>query len=155
MGGSDYKCLVFAFRHHWRRRRAGEYHWQDVFLRKNYCSNTCLSGIPSNEYDLCRHWSSPHGQRTSCSLLQPVLTHGSQAAKDASGSQDKLFELFNRIERFFRRLEIYTSITPTMAMTDITIDIMVEVLTILAIATKEAKRGQLSELISSRFTIVD
>ena len=36
-------------------------------------------------------------------------------------------------------------------MTDILIKIMVEVLTILAIVTKEAKRGRLSELISSRF----
>ena len=33
-------------------------------------------------------------------------------------------------------------------MTDMTIEIMVEVLTILAIATKEVKRGQFSELIS-------
>jgi hypothetical protein len=33
-------------------------------------------------------------------------------------------------------------------MTDIIIEIMVEVLTILAIATKEAKRGRLSELVS-------
>jgi hypothetical protein len=40
-------------------------------------------------------------------------------------------------------------------MTDIIIEIMVEVLTILAIATKEAKRGRLSELISSRFPILD
>ena len=40
-------------------------------------------------------------------------------------------------------------------MTDIIIEIMVELLTILAIATKEAKRGRLSELISNRFTIVD
>jgi hypothetical protein len=40
-------------------------------------------------------------------------------------------------------------------MTNIIIEIMVEVLTILAIATKEAKRGQLSELASSRFIIFD
>ena len=40
-------------------------------------------------------------------------------------------------------------------MTDIIIEIMVEVLTILAIATKEAKRGRLSELMLSRFTILD
>ena len=33
-------------------------------------------------------------------------------------------------------------------MTDIIVEIMVEVLTILGIATKEVKRGQLSELIS-------
>ena len=51
-----------------------------------------------------------------------------QAAKDAGVSQDKLIELFNRIERFFRRLEIYTCMTPTTAMTDMVIEIMVEVL---------------------------
>jgi hypothetical protein len=81
--------------------------------------------------------------------------HGSQAAKDASASQDKLIDLFNRIERYFRRLEIYTGITPTTTMTDIVIEIMVEVLTILAIATKEVKCGRLSELMSRRFAIFD
>ena len=80
------------------------------------------------------------------SLVQPILTpKDPQAAKDASASQDKLIELFNRIERFFRRLEIYTGLTPTTAMTDILVEIMVEVLTILAIATKEVKHGRLSE----------
>ena len=78
----------------------------------------------------------------------------SQAANDASASRDKLIEVFNRIERFFRRLEIYTGITPTMAMTDIIIEIMVEVLTILAIATKEVKRGRFSELIPRRLGIL-
>jgi hypothetical protein len=67
-------------------------------------------------------------------------------AKDASASQDKLIDIFNRIEHFFRRLEIYTSITPTSAMSDIIVEIMVEVLTILGIATKEVKRGRISEL---------
>jgi len=71
-------------------------------------------------------------------------------ANDArsSASQDKLIEIFNRIEPFFHRLEIYTGITPTTAMTDMVVEIMAEVLTILAIATKEVKRGQLSELMS-------
>ena len=80
---------------------------------------------------------------------------GFQAVKDTSSSKDKLIDLFNRIERFFGRLEIYTSITPTTAMTAIIIDIMAEVLTILGIATKEVKRGGLSELMSDIFTILD
>ncbi|KAI0277892.1 hypothetical protein BGY98DRAFT_934139 [Russula aff. rugulosa BPL654] len=67
------------------------------------------------------------------------------AAKDARASRDKLIDLFSGIERFFQRLEIYTGITPTTAMTNITVDIMVEILTILAIATKEVKRGRLGE----------
>jgi len=79
---------------------------------------------------------------------------GSQAVKDASTSQEKMPEIFNRIEHFFRRLEIYTLLTPTAAMTDIIVEIMVEVLTILGIATKETTRGPLSELVSSLFTLL-
>jgi hypothetical protein len=71
-----------------------------------------------------------------------------QAANDVSASRDKLFDILNRIEHFFRRLEIYTSITPTTAMTDTIVEIMVEVLAILAVTTKEMKRGRFSELIS-------
>jgi spore maturation protein SpmA len=43
---------------------------------------------------------------------------------------------------------------PTTVMTDLVVEIMVEVLTILAIATKEVKCGQLSELMSDRFGIL-
>ena len=68
-----------------------------------------------------------------------------QAAKDVSTSQDKLVELFNRIEYFFRRLDIYTRIPPTTEMTDIIVEIMVKVITILGIATKEMQRARLSE----------
>ena len=75
--------------------------------------------------------------------------------KDTSDNKDKLIELFNRIEHFFRRLDIYTGITPTTAMTDIVIEIMVEVLMILAIATKEVKRGRLSALMSRRLATRD
>ncbi len=66
-------------------------------------------------------------------------------AKDACASQDKFIETFNRIEHFFHRLEIYTNITPTMAMTNMIVEIMVEVLMILGIATKGVKRGRFSE----------
>ena len=67
-------------------------------------------------------------------------------AKDVSASQDNLIEIFNRIEHFFRRLEIYTGVTPTMAMRDTIIEIMIEVLIILAITTKEVKRARFSAL---------
>jgi hypothetical protein len=40
-------------------------------------------------------------------------------------------------------------------MTDMIVEIMVEVLTILAIATKEVKRGRFSELMSCIFTLPD
>ncbi|KAI9442830.1 hypothetical protein BJY52DRAFT_451091 [Lactarius psammicola] len=64
------------------------------------------------------------------------------AAKDVAGSQDTLVDLFERIENFFKRLETYTEIPPTAAMTDVIVKIMVEVLTILALATKEIRQGR-------------
>ena len=45
---------------------------------------------------------------------------------------------------FFRRLEIYTEVPLTMEMKAIVIQIVVEVLAILGIATKEIKQGQMS-----------
>ena len=64
-------------------------------------------------------------------------------------------DIFNRIEHFFRRLEMYTTLKPTGSMTNMIVEIMVEVLTILGIVTKEVKRGSLSELISIVFTLLD
>jgi hypothetical protein len=84
----------------------------------------------------------------SCIFLSCDLDKGPQAASDASANRDRLIDIFNRVERFFRRLEIYTSITPTTTMTNMIVEIMVEVLTILAVATKETKRGRFSELVS-------
>jgi hypothetical protein len=45
---------------------------------------------------------------------------------------------------FFKRLEIYKTIPPTIAMTDIVVKIMVEVLSVLALATKQIKEGRFS-----------
>ena len=50
-------------------------------------------------------------------------------------------DMFSRIEYFFRRLEIYTEVPPTTVMTGIAVDIVVEVVSILGIATKEVKRS--------------
>ncbi|KAH9173421.1 hypothetical protein EDB89DRAFT_2095241, partial [Lactarius sanguifluus] len=63
------------------------------------------------------------------------------AAKDVAASKDALAELFERIGFFFNRLETYTEVTPTAAMTNIITKIMVEVLTIFGVATKELRRG--------------
>jgi len=63
-------------------------------------------------------------------------------------------DLFSRIENFLKRLESYTEVQPTSAMTDIIIKIMVEVLTIFGIATKEVKQGRSSELINVHISIV-
>ena len=60
-----------------------------------------------------------------------------------------LVDIFERVEGFFRRLESYTEIQPTAAMTDTIVKIMVEILSILAIATKDIKQRRASELIHS------
>jgi len=69
----------------------------------------------------------------------------SQAVKDVRASQDTLVDIFERIESVFRRLEVYTEVPPTLEMTDIIIQIMVEVLSILGIAMKEIQQGRTSE----------
>ena len=60
-----------------------------------------------------------------------------------------LIDIFVRIESFFKRLELYTEVQPTAAMTDVIVKILIEVLSILAIATKEIKQGRSSESNSS------
>ena len=65
--------------------------------------------------------------------------------KDVSASRQTLTYLFNRMEFFFRRLEVYTVVPLTAGMTDIIVEIMLEVLTVLAVVTKEMKRGRMSE----------
>jgi hypothetical protein len=70
-----------------------------------------------------------------------------QAAKDTLASQDALVDIFERIENFFRRLETYTEVPTTEAMKDIIVKIMVEVIGIFGIVTKEVRQGRASELI--------
>ena len=48
------------------------------------------------------------------------------------------------MEYFFKRLEKYIDVRPSAAMTDITVQIMVEVLSILGVVTKEIGQGKLS-----------
>ena len=64
-----------------------------------------------------------------------------QAASGVTSSYDALLELFERLGNFLQRLEIYMTIPPTTMMTDIIVKIMVEVLSVLALATKQIKAG--------------
>jgi hypothetical protein len=82
-----------------------------------------------------------------CLQLDPRHILANQAACGISTSYDALVELFERVGNFLKRLHIYTEIPFTPAMTDIIVQIMVEVLSVLALATKEIRRGRLSKLI--------
>jgi hypothetical protein len=68
-----------------------------------------------------------------------------QAVKDVESSKSVLFDIFERIENFFRRLETYTAIAATAEMLHVIGKIMVEVLSILATATTEINQGRTSE----------
>jgi len=58
-----------------------------------------------------------------------------------------LADLLESIRHFLNRLEIYTEIPPTEAMNEMIVKILVELLSTLALTTKETKQGKLSESI--------
>lgn len=60
-----------------------------------------------------------------------------------------LVDIFERVENFFRRLEVYTNVPPTTEMMEMIVQIMVEVLSILGIAMKEIKQSRMSEQFTS------
>ena len=66
-------------------------------------------------------------------------------AKGVTDSYDTLVDLLESIEHFLSRLDIYTKIPPTIAMTEIVIKILVELLSALALVTKQIKKGKASE----------
>ncbi|KAF8262633.1 hypothetical protein EI94DRAFT_671094 [Lactarius quietus] len=84
----------------------------------------CWCDIPTCKCDIYWHWSPPPS-RQGCPR-----------------SQDALIDLFGRMEYFFKRLEAYIKVRPTAAMLDIIVKIMVEVISILGIVTKEIRQGR-------------
>jgi hypothetical protein len=55
----------------------------------------------------------------------------------------------------FRRLDVYTNVSPPNEIMDLIVQIMAQVLSILGIATKEIKQGRLSEYFPYKFDIID
>jgi hypothetical protein len=70
-------------------------------------------------------------------------------------SKDTLVDIFERIEKFFRRVGVYTAAEPTSEMMDLIVQIMVEVLSILGIATKEIKQSRSSKYSLCIYITVD
>ena len=65
-----------------------------------------------------------------------------QTIQGVSDSYDILIDLLESIGHFLNRLEIYTKIPPTHAMTEMVIKILVELLSTLALVTKQIKQGR-------------
>jgi len=62
-----------------------------------------------------------------------------------SASHDALAELFEHIEKYFKRLDVYMQLSMTSEMAEVFVKMMAEVLSILSIATKEVNRKRASE----------
>ena len=77
----------------------------------------------------------------------PCDVQVNQETKGVISSVDALVDLLESVERFLCRLEIYARIPPTPETDEVVIKIMVELLSTLALATKQLKRGQSSEYV--------
>ena len=70
-----------------------------------------------------------------------------KAASGVSSSYDALVELFECLGGFLKRLRIYTDLPLTPLMMEMSVKIMVELLSVLALATKQIKQGRFSKWI--------
>jgi hypothetical protein len=68
-----------------------------------------------------------------------------QAVKDVNASYDVLSNLFERIQSFLQRLNLYTHIALTTELTGLLGEIMAQILSILALSTKTMKEWRISE----------
>jgi hypothetical protein len=62
-----------------------------------------------------------------------------------ASSYDALVDLLEAIEHFLKHLEVYTEVPQTPSMDELAVKIMVELLSTLALATKELEEGRSSE----------
>ena len=60
-------------------------------------------------------------------------------------SYDVLVDLFASFENFLSRLCLYAEVPPTTALTNVLVRIIVELISTLALATKQVKQGRFSE----------
>ena len=65
--------------------------------------------------------------------------------KGVIDSYDTLVDLLESIEHFLKRLDIYTKIPPTVPMTEMVVKILVELLSALALVTKQIQDGRASK----------
>ena len=68
-----------------------------------------------------------------------------QAVKAIIDSYDALVDLLESFDHFLNRLDIYTKFPPTVSMTEIVVKILVELLSALALVTKQIKQGKPSK----------
>ena len=68
-----------------------------------------------------------------------------QTIKDFDKSYDILVDIFESFESFLSRLEIYTKIPSTTAITELIVKILAELLSTISLAIQQVKQGRLSK----------
>ena len=86
--------------------------------------------------------------------VRPCNTQLYQAVKDVNTSYDALVDLLESIEHFMKRLDIYIRVPSTGAMTEIIIKIMMELISTLALVTKQIKQRRPSGYILITLSLV-
>ena len=87
-----------------------------------------------------------------CSLFRPQSAdfcdiYVFQTIKDVRASYDALVVMFGSFGNFLSRLKIYIGVSPTPALTNALVKIIVQFLSTLALVTKEVKQGKFSEFV--------
>ena len=77
-----------------------------------------------------------------------------QAVKDVSTTYDALVNLLESMAHFMNRLDIYTRVPLTRAMTEMIVKIMVEIISTLALVTKQIKQNRPSECLTIYIPLV-
>ena len=62
-----------------------------------------------------------------------------------SASHDVLLDLFGRIDGFFKRFKVYSRSSPNTELAEVLAKVVVKVLNILSIATKEVEKSRTSQ----------
>lgn len=77
--------------------------------------------------------------------MHPCDIQAHQAAKDVSTCYPGLIDLFESIEHIINRLDIYTRVPSAGTMTDVILKIIVELISTLALVTKQIKQKRPSK----------
>ena len=141
MAGSHHQCASYILPDSWHSRPG----MSNDTLFRDLRTHTYLIGVLTCDGGLRWNRRPPFSVYPRFLGVGDTNIYGFQAAKDLRASHETLLNIFGRIEMFFRRLETYTELPLTTEMTDVIIEIMAEVLSVLGIATKEIKQGRTSE----------
>jgi len=77
-------------------------------------------------------------------LSQVIIFGSAKVAKSDTANCDALIDLFGCIEIILKRLKIYPEVTITPGVPQILVRIIIELVSVCAMATKEVKEGLLS-----------